>query len=167
MARILIKYGFMFIALVFIQVLLLNQVQFSGFVNPYMYVLFVLLLPLNTPRYAVLLLAFLLGLSIDIFLNSLGIHTAATVFIAYIRPYIISSISSREEDRSEYPGLKQNKLRWFVLYSSIMVFIHHFILFFLEVFTFTDFFGTLYRIFLSSVFTIFVIVLSQFLIFRE
>jgi hypothetical protein len=162
-----IKYAVMFVSLVLIQVLILNQVQFSGFVNPYIYILFVLLMPLNSPRYSLLLLAFLLGMSVDIFSNSLGIHSAATVFIAYLRPYVIRTISSREEDRSEYPGLYQNKLRWFLYYTSVMVFLHHFVLFYLEVFTFTHFFETFFKIILSSLFSIFVIVLSQYIIFRN
>ena len=129
----------MFISLVLIQVLILNQVQFSGFVNPYMYILFVLLLPLNTPRYAVLILAFLLGITIDVFSNTIGIHAAATVLIAFIRPLIIRIISDREENRSEYPGLKQNKFRWFLYYTVLMVLIHHSVLFNLEIFTFFRF----------------------------
>ena len=162
-----IKYVIMFISLILIQVLVLNQVQFSGFVNPYIYILFVMLLPLNSPQYAVLLLAFLMGFTIDIFSNSMGVHTAATTLIAFVRPGVIRVISNREEDRSEYPGLKQNSFQWFLYYTAIMVFIHHLAFFFLEVFSFFDFWETLYRVFLSSVFSIFIIVLSQYLIFRE
>jgi hypothetical protein len=157
----------MFISLVLIQVLIFNQVQFSGFFNPYIYVLFIILLPLSTPRYATLILAFLLGLVIDIFSNSLGVHSAATVFVAYIRPLVIRLISPREDDRSDYPGLNQNKLSWFINYVFIIVFLHHAMLFYLEVYTFANFFNTLYRVILSSLFSIIVIVLSQFLVFRD
>jgi len=163
----LIKYGVMFIALVLIQVLVLNQVQVSGYINPFVYILFILLLPQSTPRYLLMIFGFLIGLSVDVFSNSLGIHAAATVFIAFIRPFVIRSISNREEDRNEYPGLRQNKFLWFLSYTAIMVFAHHFILFYLEYFTFSHFFTTFLRILLSSFFSIFVIVLSQFLIFRE
>ncbi|RIH66278.1 rod shape-determining protein MreD [Mariniphaga sediminis] len=167
MLQVLIKYITMFVVLVLMQVLVFNQVQFSGYVNPFIYILFILLLPLSTPHYLLLFLGFFIGLTIDAFSNSLGIHAAATVFIAFIRPFVIRSISNREEDRSEYPGLKQNKFSWFLYYTFIMVFIHHFILFYLEFFTFSHFFTTFLRVILSSVFSIFVIVLSQFLIFRE
>ena len=157
----------MFISLVLVQVLIFNQVQFSGFFNPYIYVLFILLLPLSTPRYLMLISAFLLGFVIDVFSNSLGVHSAATVFVAYIRPLVIRLISNREDDRSDYPGLNQNKLSWFINYAFIVVFIHHAILFYLEVYTFANFFNTLYRVILSSLFSIIVIVLSQFLVFRD
>jgi hypothetical protein len=167
MIRILSKYAVMFISLVLIQVLIFNQVQFSGFFNPYVYVLFIILLPLSTPRYAVLILAFVLGLIIDIFSNSLGVHSAATVFVAYVRPLVIRVISNREDDKSDYPGLNQNKLAWFINYVVFMVLIHHTLLFYLEVYTFANFFNTLYRVILSSLFSTIVIVLSQFLVFKD
>lgn len=157
----------MFVSLILIQVLILNQVQFSGFVNPYIYILFILLLPLSTPRYLMLILAFIIGLTIDVFSNSPGLHSAASVFIAYLRPLVIRFISNREEDRNDYPGLLQNKFSWFLSYVSILVFLHHLVLFNLEVFSFSNFGNTFYRVILSSVFSIFVIVLSQFLVFRD
>jgi len=157
----------MFISLVLVQVLIFNQVQFSGFFNPYVYLLFIILLPLSAPRYLVLILAFLLGLIIDVFSNSLGVHSAATVFAAYARPLVIRVISNREDDKSDYPGLHQNKLIWFVNYVLIMVLLHHTILFYLEVYTFTNFFNTFYRVILSSLFSIIIIVLSQFLVFKD
>jgi rod shape-determining protein MreD len=155
------------VSLVLVQVLVLNQVQFSGFVNPYIYILFIILLPLSTPRYLVLILSFLIGLIIDIFSNSLGVHAGASVFVAYLRPLIIRLISNREEDRNDYPGLFQNGFTWFLSYVSIMVFLHHMVLFHLEVFSFANYVSTIYRVFLSTIFSIFIIVLSQFLVFRD
>lgn len=167
MGRVLIKYAIIFIVLVLVQVLFLNQVQFSGFVNPYIYLLFVMLLPLKAPRYVILVSAFLLGLSVDIFSNTLGIHAFATVFVSYFRPLIIGLITNREEDMEDYPGLVQNGFTWFLYYTILMVVLHHSVLFFVEVFSFSNFFGTLYRALLSSIFSIFVIVLSQFIVFRD
>ncbi len=162
-----IKYIIIFVSLVLVQVLVLNQIQLGGYINPYIYVLFVMLLPLKSPRYVTLPLAFLIGLTVDVFSNSLGIHAAATVFVAYLRPYIIRSISVRDEERSDYPGLKYNGFRWFLYYTAIMVLMHHFVLFFLEIYTFSNFLTTLLRIFVSSFFSIFIIVLSQFIVFRD
>jgi hypothetical protein len=167
MINYLAKYGVMFVSLVLVQVLILNQVQFSGFFNPYIYVLFVLLFPTNSPKYALLILGFILGFVIDVFTNTLGVHSAATVFIAFIRPGILRLISNREDDRGNFPGLKQNSPGWFITYVVMMVFIHHFILFYLEVYTFSNFFTTFYRIILSTLFSSVVIVLSQFLVFKE
>ncbi len=162
-----IKYFLMFVILVAVQVLLLNQIQFSGYMNPYIYVIFIMLLPLNAPRYAILLLSFFIGLSIDVFSNTLGMHSFASVFIAYLRPAVIRLTTNRQEDMSDYPGLAQTGILWFISYTAIMVVIHHFMLFYIEVFTMKNFFITFLRAILSSVFSIFVIVLSQFIVFRD
>jgi len=162
-----IKYPVMFVTVVLIQVLLLNQIQFSGFVNPYLYLLFILLLPVSMARYQVLLLSFLLGLTIDVFSNTPGIHASATVFAGFLRSPVIGRLSGRESEINDYPGLKQNGMRWFILYTAVMVILHHFFLFYVEVFTLSRFFATFFRSLASSVFTIFMIVLSQFLIFRD
>ncbi len=163
-----LKYSFLFVFVVLLQVLFLNQVQFSGYLNPFIYILFILLLPLDTPRYVSLFSAFLLGLTIDIFSNSMGTHAAATVFIAYLRPAVVQSISTkRDDDRNFYPGLKQYGFNWFFTYALILTFLHHLIFFTLEIFTFHNYYLTLYRILLSTIFSVFVIVLSQFIIFRN
>lgn len=86
MIRDLLKYTIMLVVLVLLQVLLLNNIQFSGYINPYMYVLFILLLPFETPRYLLLLLGFFLGLLVDIFSNTPGFHASATTFLAFCAP---------------------------------------------------------------------------------
>ena len=165
--RYLAKYGVMFVVLVLAQVLLFNQVHFRGFLTPFIYILFIMLLPVSTPRYLLLIFGVLTGLSVDVFSNSLGMHAAATTFLAFIRPWVIRAISNRDEDRLEYPGLKQNTFTWFLYYTIFMVFSHHLVLFYLEFFTFTNFLVTLFRVFLSSLFSVIIIILSQFLIFRD
>ena len=165
--RTLLKYSVMFLVLVLVQVLIFNQVHLGGYINPFIYILFIMLLPVDSPRYLLLFAGFFMGLAIDVFSNSLGMHAAATVFIAYIRPFVIRSISNREEDRHQFPGMKQNSFSWFLYYTIIIVFSHHLIFFYLEFFTFTHFLSTFLRVVMSSVFSVFIIVLSQFLIFRE
>ena len=167
MSQTAIKYSIIFVSLILIQVLILNQIQFSGFVNPFIYILFVMLLPHSMPKYLLLPLAFLLGLTVDMFSNSLGIHAAATTFIAYLRPTLVRIISNRDEEKNDYPGLKQNGFQWFLFYTIVMVFFHHLALFFLEVFSFSGFFYTIFKVIISSVFSIFVIILSQYIIFRD
>ncbi len=167
MIQIWIKYIILFITAVLVQVLFLNQVQLSGYLNPYFYFVFILLLPVSTPRYAVLLLAFFLGLIVDIFSDTFGLHAAATVFLAYFRTPVMNLLSARESDQLDYPGLRQTGLRWFLLYTIFLVLIHHLVLFYLEVFSFADFFRTFIRVIFSTIFSVFIIVLSQFLVFRD
>jgi rod shape-determining protein MreD len=157
----------MFTVLVLIQVLLFNQVHLGGFLNPYIYVLFILLLPVSMPQYQVLLLSFLIGITIDWFSNTLGLHASATVLLGFLRFPVIKLISQKESDQSDYPGLQQTGMRWFFLYISILVVIHHFSLFSIEVFSFENFHRTLLRSVASSVFTVFILFISQLMVFRE
>src|SRR5690554_7392059 len=66
-----------FVVLVFFQVTVFNNIHFWGFITPYPYILFILLYPLNINRNLFLILSFALGLILDIFNNSGGIHTTA------------------------------------------------------------------------------------------
>jgi len=157
-----------FIFLVLLQVLILNNIEFSGFINPYLYILFILLLPFDTPKWALLLTAFFLGLSIDIFSDTLGMHSFASVLIAYMRPNVLKIFAPRDGyDTTMRPGLKSFGMEWLVKYSLIMVLIHHFILFYIETFKFELFFSTLLRVILSTIFTIILIILSQLLTLRR
>ena len=167
MTRAWIKYPLMFASFVLLQVLILNQINLGGFLNPYIYVLFVLLLPFSMPRYQILLLSFLIGITIDWFSNTPGLHAASAVLIGFLRSPVMSLISVREIEQADYPGLKQTGIKWFLTYVAVLVFIHHFFLFYLEVFSFEGFFRTLLRSILSSIFTVVVIVLIQYLIFRK
>jgi rod shape-determining protein MreD len=151
-----------FIFLVLLQVLILNNIEFSGFINPYLYVLFILLLPFETPKWVLLTVSFILGITIDIFSNTLGMHAFASVSIAYIRPYILKIFAPREGyDATLKPGLQSFGIEWLIKYAVIMVLIHHTLLFYVEAFKFQLFFATLLRVILSTIFTVILIILSQ------
>ncbi len=165
--RTWIKYPLLFVVVVLLQVLIFNQIHLGGFLNPFLYVLFILLLPLSTPRYLVLILSFILGMTIDWFSNSPGLHASASVLMGYMRSPVIGLITMKESDQSDYPGLRQTGWGWFLTYSAMLVLIHHFFLFFVEIFSFENFFRTVMRSFASSVFTLVIIILSQFIMFRK
>ncbi len=164
----LVKYSLMWIVLILLQIMLFNHIQFSGLVNPYLYILFILLLPFDTPKYLLLILGFLLGLNVDIFCNTPGIHASATTVMAFARPAVINLISSRDTlDSNALPRMKQMGPAWFIRYTILLVLLHHLFLFYVEVFTLKGFIFTLFRSLLSALFTIVLIVLSQFLIYKE
>ena len=124
-----------FLFLVFIQVLIFNNIQFSGLINPYIYVIFILLLPFKTPTWALLGLAFLLGISVDLFANTPGMHSTATVLMAFLRPYVLSIIAPRDGyETGTFPRLYYYGFFWFLKYAAILVTIHHLSLFYLEIF---------------------------------
>lgn len=160
-------YVLLFVVSVLVQILIMNNMQFSGFINPYFYLLFILLLPINFPRYLLLLLGFVLGITIDVFSNTPGIHASSTVFIAFLRPYVINASNVEEQDRMMIPSVSNIGLGWFVRYAAIFIIIHHLFLFFVEIFTIQAFFNTLLRSLFSAIFTFVFILISQFLIFRK
>ncbi len=154
--------------LVSIQVFMLNNIQFSGFVNPYFYVLFILLLPFETPGWLLLSLGFTMGLAIDIFSNTPGLHASATVFMSFLRPTVLNYLAPRDGYvPGTFPRIYYYGLKWFFKYSLILILAHHFFLFYIEVFRFSDFFQTFTRVILSSAFTIFLVVISQYFIYRK
>ncbi|NVO01609.1 MAG: rod shape-determining protein MreD [Bacteroidetes bacterium] len=155
------------ILVILLQVLILNNIQLGGLINPYFYILFILLLPFETPKWLLLLSAFFLGISIDMFLNTVGMHLIACLFIAFIRPSVISSVSSNKDyEQLEAPSVRDLGLTWFLSYTTILVFTHHFLFFFLEVFSFNGFFHTILKTLLSAIFTIVFVLISQFLFAR-
>ncbi|HBF88291.1 MAG TPA: rod shape-determining protein MreD [Bacteroidales bacterium] len=159
---------FRFIGLVLLQVFILNNIQFSGYFNPFLYTLFILLLPFEIPTWFLLILSFILGVTVDVFSNTLGLHTAATVFMGFLRPYVLKVLSPRDGyEPGTLPKIGNFGLSWFLKYSIALVFAHHFMLFFLEVFGFDNFFSTIFRIIASSIFTISLIILSQYITYRK
>jgi rod shape-determining protein MreD len=125
--------------------------------------MFIILLPVEIPSWLLLLLSFGTGIIIDLFSGSPGMHSSATVFAGFVRPYILRIVSPRDgyETRSE-PSMLNYGFRWFLIYSLLIVLVHHITLFYLEVFRFTDFFRTMLRVILSSLFTVIFIVLIEF-----
>jgi rod shape-determining protein MreD len=157
-----------FIVLVLIQVLILNNIQVSGYIIPYFYVLFILLMPFETPNWLLLVVAFGLGISVDLFVQTPGMHAAATVFMAFLRPWVLEMSAPRDGyEAGSFPRIYYYGFQWFLRYTVILVFAHHFLLFFIEVFRFAEFFSTLLRVILSSILSIILIMLSQYFIYRK
>ncbi|MCK4746711.1 MAG: rod shape-determining protein MreD, partial [Bacteroidales bacterium] len=150
------------------QVLVMDNVMINGYMVPYVYLLFILLMPFETPRWMQLLSGFLLGLGIDFFANTPGMHTAATVAIAFVRPYMLNLLAPRDGYEPEtFPRIHYYGFQWFLKYTASIVVIHHLVLFYLEVFLLQDFLSTLLRVILSSILSASTIVLSQYFVFRK
>lgn len=155
-----------FVFLIFFQVLVLNHIYLGGFINPYLYIYFILLLPFDTSKWILLFASFALGIGVDIFTNTIGLNAAACVLMAFFRPFVINLISSGSESLiGDTPSLKNQGIKWFLYYSIILVLIHHFTLFYLEVFRFSEFFLTFTRVLLSAVFTLTLVMISEYLLF--
>ena len=157
-----------FILLVLLQVFIFNNIQLGGFINPYFYILFILLLPFETPRLILIISGFIIGITVDAFANTMGIHASATVFMAFVRPYALNLFAPRDDyDPNTLPRIRYYGLNWFLKYTAFLVLAHHLFLFYIEVFTFSDFFNTLWRCLLSCLLSIVLIILSQYLIYKK
>ena len=160
----ILRYTLIFILLIFLQLFLFNNIQFSGYVNPYVYIMFIMLLPFEISSWLLLVLSFFTGFAVDLFTGTPGMHTSATVMAGFARPYVLRVISPREGyEASSEPSLFVYGFKWWLLYTLLIVFIHHLFLFYLEVFRLTDFFNTFLRVLLSTVFTVTFILLLDYI----
>src|ERR1700712_2992567 len=157
-----------FLVLVFMQVFLLKNITLYNLSTPYLYILFILLLPFETPNILLFALSFILGLTIDSFYDTPGLHAASCVILAFVRILFISITVQKEGFNNEpEPTLSVMGLRWFFTYALVLTLAHHFFLFNLEVFRLSEIPYTLSRFVLSSIFTVFLMLLSGFLFYRR
>ncbi|MEO6849864.1 MAG: rod shape-determining protein MreD [Mucilaginibacter sp.] len=168
MSRTILTNFFRFIVLVFLQVFLLKNLTLYNLSTPYLYILFILLLPFEIPNVLLFALAFVLGITIDAFYDTPGLHAASCVFLVLVRIMFISITVQKEGfDNEPEPTLSMMGLRWFFTYATILTLFHHFFLFTLEVFRLSEIPYTLSRFILSSIFTVFLILLTGFLFYRK
>ena len=147
-----------FIGLILLQVIICSNINFLGDLNPYVYVIFILLYPVTKNRLLFIFLSFLLGFSIDIFLDSGGMHAAASVAIAYIRPVFLKFSFGAAYD---YQSLKFSNTDFTqrLVYFLFIIVIHHFILFSLVLFDENKIALIIEQALYSSIFTLIICLL--------
>ena len=142
-----------FLILVVLQVSIFNHINFLGYINPYPYVLFILLFPIGDNRAALISFSFLIGITLDMFSNSGGMHAAASLVMAYSRPWILSSVFGVAYEYNSVKVINTSFVERFT-YFAILIVIHHFVLFLLESFNFSDIIYILKKTLLSGIFTL-------------
>lgn len=152
-----------FILLLAVQIIFFNNMGFLGFIMPLPYILFIILYPVNGNKSGLLVASFLLGLVMDIFSNSGGIHTTACLVLAFVRPSIFKFSFGVSY---EYQTIKLNDVLTPERFSFILisVVVHHFTLFILEAFQVSFFLDILLRAFLSTIFTVISCIIIIYLI---
>ncbi|WP_225876759.1 rod shape-determining protein MreD [Flavobacterium muglaense] len=152
-----------FILLLSVQILIFNSMSFLGFILPLPYILFIILYPVNGNKSGLLAASFLLGLTMDFFLNSGGIHATACIVLAFMRPLLFKFSFGVSY---EYQTIKINDALTPERFSLILlsVVIHHSTMFLLEAFQVSFFWDILIRSLLSSVFTIISCIIIIYLI---
>jgi hypothetical protein len=167
--NILLRNVSRFLILVLLQVLIFNNIEITSIgIIPAFFILYILLLPFETPNWVVLVLAFLIGLLIDAFSDTMGLNTASTVFIAFVRPLVLKSLSPRDGyEVGTFPRVHYMGVNWFLKYSIVIVFVHQFLFYLLEDFTFAHFGSMLLKIFIGTFISLLLIIVSQFIIYRK
>jgi len=164
MSRLGIVQFILFFVYLFVQVLILRNLVLFNTAFCFLYIAFILLLPIETNNLILMLAGFLLGFMVDVFYDSMGLHAFATVLVAYLRNYWLGTITPQGGYESGAAAtLAANGLQWFLVYALPMVFLHHLVLFFVEASGFAMFWYTMLKIVASLLFTMSVMVLLQFL----
>ncbi len=166
--RSLIQNAIYFLLFLALQIIFFLNLSLGNYAFCFVYVGFILLLPVEIPPLALMLLSFLMGLCVDIFYNTLGIHTAACVLLGFMRPYVMNFLTPRGGyDEGAVLTVFSMGFRWLATYATILVFIHHLALFMIEAWEFSIFFHTLFKAICSSLFTLVVYFLFQYLAFSR
>ncbi|HQV75294.1 MAG: hypothetical protein KBA60_00470 [Flavobacteriales bacterium] len=154
-----------FVVLILIQVLVLDHLDVAnGFMVPYLYVLFLLMLPIELPAWAQLSIGALTGITMDFFSSTPGMHMSACVLLMFTRIHLLRLLSPREGyEFGTRPTLPTMGFAWYITYAGILIVVHHLWLFIVELHRFDGFFLTFFRALLSAVFTFALCLLAQFL----
>jgi hypothetical protein len=153
-----------FFSLVAVQILVLKALNISPYVQVFLYPLFILHLPFRTPTWALLLLGALIGLTIDVFYDTLGIHMAASVLIAYLRPLVCRILEPRGGyEGNQRPNRSSMGLAWFMRYSGILFFLFYLYFFLLQAFSFVALGYILLKVIFSFFVTGILVLIYQYL----
>lgn len=164
MSRGMIFQVIAFFIYLFYQVLILQNVVLFHTAFCFLYILYLLLLPVETNPLMLMGIGFLMGFAVDMFYESIGLHAFACVLIMYVRNFWLNSMTPQGGyDSNSTPSLALGGFQWFIIYSLPLVFLHHSVLFFMEAGGFGMFWFTLWKIITSTFFTMLVILIAQFL----
>ena len=152
-----------FVVFLLLQLLIFNNINLFGYLNPYPYILFILLYPVNNNKSILLLGSFTLGILLDMFCNTGGIHTIASLFLAYIRPTLLKfafGLSYEYQTVKIADKISPERITLLLL----AIFIHHFVLFFFEYFRVDLILTVLTRTLLTTLLTFIICLLTIYLI---
>ncbi len=168
MGRDLIYHIASFVIFIALQLFVFSQLNFLEYGFCFIYLGFFLMLPYDFDRILGLLMAFGVGLLIDIFYQSGGIHTAACVLLMFMRPGLLSLLNPKSGfEAGMRITINQMGWAWYMLYSTILIFSHHFILYSLDAFSFSLILKAMLYAAVSTVFSMVMIITVQLLLFSR
>ena len=166
----LVKNTLRFALFILVQVFVLHQVPtLHKFITPYLYFLFIIWLPFNISRGLLMLIAFVFGLTLDYFLKSPGLHAAACVLVAYVRPFLINLLIRQEGDEQNYASPSIVSMGWAPYFTMVFILtlLHHGYLVFLEWMQFGSFLFFLGKTLATTGISMLLILITELLFFRK
>ena len=147
-----------YVIVMLLQVLLFDQLQLWGACHPYIYILCLLMMPITLPHNIDMLIGAVAGLVMDIFCNSMGVHTAACIALMFVRPYLLGAIVNDKDRLNEQISLRTLGLEAFVKYTVLLVLLHHLTVFMLAAWSWSHIGFVLLETVVSGLITILFIV---------
>jgi rod shape-determining protein MreD len=167
---LLFKNSIRFILFILIQVFVLFKVPpLHRFITPYLYYLYILWLPFNMPRVSLMAIGFLFGLTLDYFTNTPGLHAAACILIAYVRPFIINLLISQDGSEKNYASPSITSMGWapYATYVIVLTVLHHAYLVFLEWMSFGTLWYFLGKVVATTAVSLLLILVTELLFYRN
>jgi|GEM_PF-61053 len=157
-ARILIQATLLFIGLLLGQIFVFDLIHITGFGSVMVYPLLIMLLPINLPKAAVLVIAFLVGYILDFFTGNGGFHAAALTLMAFARGPVLDLLApTAGYDKNALPTVEERGVKWFLLYAFLLLLVHQTAYYFIERFSFSNFMYTVIRIISGTAISVFTI----------
>lgn len=157
-----------FLFFILLQVTIIRHLDLGIFFNPFIFIAAILMLPFRLDKSVVMLIAFTTGLIIDMFYNTMGMNAAACTLMAFCRPWALGFYSPAGEYNADATAtIGSMGIRWMLSYAGTLIFLHHATLFYLEMFSFHNFFLTLFKVILSGITTLILILITQSIFFRN
>ncbi len=159
-----------FAVFILVQVYVLNKIpHLHRFITPYLYYLFILWLPFSISRMRLLLAGFITGLALDYFMMTPGLHAAACVLIAYIRPFVINILTPKDISEFNYREPSPKSIGWtpYTVYVLILTLLHHGYMVFLEWLDFGSFLDFLIKVIASTGISMLLILITELLFPRR
>ena len=159
-----------FAVFILIQVLLLNKIpHLHRFITPYIYFLFLLWLPFSVSRQWLLVIGFLTGLTLDYFTMTPGLHTAACLLIAYVRPFLISVLMPKDSSDFNYREPSPKAMLWtpYLVYVFVLTLLHHGYMVFLQWLSFGSFLDFIIKVIATTAISMLLIITVELLFPRK
>jgi rod shape-determining protein MreD len=168
--NIIVKNSIRCVLFILVQVYVLFAIRpLHQFVTPYLYFLFILWLPYNTPRYALTLIGFVYGFVLDVFLHTPGLHASACTLVAYLRPFLINILIQKHGSERNYQSPSIKSMGWgtYIVFVLLLAFVHHFWLVLLEWLQFGNFLYFLGKVAATTAVSFLLIMVTELLFFRK